>query len=122
MRPRERLSSWRSHRSTGCGTLLTETGEEASVNPPLTMLIAHDPGLDEAGPVLERVAVRAVICRGGEVLLMRTGLGDHKFPVVAARWARASTRLCAGSFARSAASSTSRSGIGWPARSRPRSP
>ncbi|QNE22248.1 NUDIX domain-containing protein [Kribbella qitaiheensis] len=40
----------------------------------------HDSGLDLTAPTLERVAVRGVLFRGDELLLLESRHGDYKFP------------------------------------------
>ena len=40
----------------------------------------HDQGLDLSGPTIERTAVRGVLSRGGELLLLASRHGDYKFP------------------------------------------
>ncbi|TDU86818.1 NUDIX domain-containing protein [Kribbella voronezhensis] len=40
----------------------------------------HDSGLDLTAPTLERVAVRGVLFRGSQLLLLRSRHGDYKFP------------------------------------------
>lgn len=40
----------------------------------------HDSGLDLTAPTLERVAVRGVLFRGSELLLLASRHGDYKFP------------------------------------------
>jgi 8-oxo-dGTP pyrophosphatase MutT (NUDIX family) len=40
----------------------------------------HDAGLDLTAPTLERVAVRGVLFRGSELLLLASRHGDYKFP------------------------------------------
>jgi ADP-ribose pyrophosphatase YjhB (NUDIX family) len=49
--------------------------------------IRHDPGLALVGRVLERRAVKGVVVRGSEVLLLRTAeLGALKFPGGGVEW------------------------------------
>ncbi|MEU0094406.1 NUDIX domain-containing protein [Kribbella sp. NPDC006257] len=40
----------------------------------------HDSGLDLTAPTIERVAVRGVLFRGSELLLLKSRHGDYKFP------------------------------------------
>jgi len=40
----------------------------------------HDPDLDLSAPTLERIAVRGVMFRGDELLLLASRHGDYKFP------------------------------------------
>lgn len=40
----------------------------------------HDSGLDLTAPTIERVAVRGVLFRGPELLLLKSRHGDYKFP------------------------------------------
>ena len=47
---------------------------------PVEVSLVHDDGLDPAAPALERRAVRAVVRRGDEILLLATSTGAWKFP------------------------------------------
>lgn len=47
---------------------------------PFHLTLVHDEGLDPSLPALERYAVRAVVVRDGEILLMRTADGAVKLP------------------------------------------
>ena len=40
----------------------------------------HDEGLDLTAPTVERIAVKGVLLRGSELLLLSTRHGDYKFP------------------------------------------
>jgi 8-oxo-dGTP pyrophosphatase MutT (NUDIX family) len=40
----------------------------------------HDSGLDLTAPTIERIAVRGVLFRGSQLLLLRSRHGDYKFP------------------------------------------
>jgi 8-oxo-dGTP pyrophosphatase MutT (NUDIX family) len=40
----------------------------------------HDSGLDLTAPTIERVAVRGVLFRGPELLMLKSRHGDYKFP------------------------------------------
>jgi 8-oxo-dGTP pyrophosphatase MutT (NUDIX family) len=40
----------------------------------------HDSGLDLTAPTIERIAVRGILFRGEELLLLKSRHGDYKFP------------------------------------------
>jgi 8-oxo-dGTP pyrophosphatase MutT (NUDIX family) len=42
--------------------------------------LVHDEGLDLTAPTVERVAVKGILLRGSELLLLSTRHGDYKFP------------------------------------------
>jgi 8-oxo-dGTP pyrophosphatase MutT (NUDIX family) len=50
------------------------------VTAPFADTVLHDAGLDLAVPAVERQAVRAVVRRGGEILMLRATSGALKFP------------------------------------------
>ena len=55
-----------------------EAGEGAE---PLPIRIDHDPAPDEPAAVIQRMAVRAIIRRGGQLLMVHSTIaGDYKFP------------------------------------------
>jgi 8-oxo-dGTP pyrophosphatase MutT (NUDIX family) len=43
-------------------------------------VLVHDPTLDFEGPRLERAAVRGILRRGPDLLLLRSIEGDYGFP------------------------------------------
>jgi 8-oxo-dGTP pyrophosphatase MutT (NUDIX family) len=50
------------------------------VTAPFVTKLLHDEGLDPSLPAVERHAVRAVVRRGGEILMLRASTGAWKFP------------------------------------------
>ena len=57
-----------------------DPGPQARCSPAPRVMIRHDADLDPQAPVLERVAVRAVVRRGQTLLLLRSRHGVYKFP------------------------------------------